>query len=67
MARHILRIDASARRCGSVCRDLNDRIVDRIAPDGTVVYRDFASGPPLIDEARLDLLARAGPTSAMPR
>ncbi len=32
MARHIRRMDASARRCGSACRDLNDRIVGRIAP-----------------------------------
>lgn len=50
MTDHVLRIDASARRSGSVSRDLADRIVDRIAPDATVTVRDLASGLPLIDE-----------------
>jgi FMN-dependent NADH-azoreductase len=51
MTNHILRIDASARRAGSVSRDLVDRIIDRIAPDATVTTRDLAQGIPLIDEA----------------
>jgi FMN-dependent NADH-azoreductase len=51
MTNHILRIDASARRAGSVSRDLVDRIIDRIAPDATVTTRDLAQGLPLIDEA----------------
>lgn len=51
MTKHILRIDASARRSGSVSRDLVDRIIHRIAPEATVTTRDLAQGLPLIDEA----------------
>ena len=51
MPQHILRIDASARRDGSVSRDLVDRIIDRAGPGATVTTRDLATGLPLIDEA----------------
>jgi FMN-dependent NADH-azoreductase len=51
MTRHILRIDASARRSGSVSRDLVGKIIARIAPSATVTTRDLADGMPLIDEA----------------
>ncbi len=50
MSTTILRIDASARRTGSVSRDLTDRIVGRF-PDATVINRDLATALPLIDEA----------------
>jgi len=50
MALEVLRIDASARRAGSVSRDLVDGIVARLAP-ATVVTRDLADTPiPQIDE-----------------
>ena len=49
MTRSILRIDASARREGSVSRDLADRIIARF-PGATVIARDLAPGLPLIDE-----------------
>jgi len=50
MSHSILRIDASARREGSVSRDLTDQVIDRF--DGaTVTTRDLAAGVPLIDEA----------------
>jgi FMN-dependent NADH-azoreductase len=46
----ILRIDASARRTGSVTRDLADRVVARLAPR-KVIHRDLAAEPvPQIDE-----------------
>jgi FMN-dependent NADH-azoreductase len=51
MTQHILRIDASARRSGSVSRELADRIINRIDPGATVTTRDLAEGVPLIDEA----------------
>ena len=51
MTHSILRIDASARREGSVSRDLTDRIVARFGPDAQVTIRDLARGLPLIDEA----------------
>lgn len=51
MTNHILRIDASARRTGSVSRDLADKIIDRIGSDATVTTRDLADGMSLIDEA----------------
>ncbi|MDG3040909.1 FMN-dependent NADH-azoreductase [Roseicyclus marinus] len=51
MPQHILRIDASARRDGSVSRDLVDRIIDRAGPHTIVTTRDLATGLPLIDEA----------------
>jgi FMN-dependent NADH-azoreductase len=50
MTHTILRIDASARREGSVSRELSDRIVARFGDDATVVTRDLAGGLPLIDE-----------------
>jgi FMN-dependent NADH-azoreductase len=49
MTHSILRIDASARRDGSVSRDLSDRIIARF-PEATVTTRDLARGLPLIDE-----------------
>ncbi len=49
MTSHILRIDTSARREGSVSRDLADRIVARF-PEATITTRDLAGGLPLIDE-----------------
>ena len=44
MPTHILRIDASARKSGSVTRDLNDQIVDRFTANGdtTITSRDLA-------------------------
>lgn len=51
MARSILRIDSSARRTGSVSRDLTDKIVARLDPD-RVVARDLAETPiPQLDDA----------------
>ncbi|ETX15379.1 FMN-dependent NADH-azoreductase [Roseivivax halodurans JCM 10272] len=50
MSTHILRIDASARREGSISRRLSDRIVAHLAPE-TVTHRDLAQPLPLIDEA----------------
>lgn len=49
MTTSILRIDASARREGSVSRDLTDRIIARF-PGATVTTRDLAPGLPLINE-----------------
>lgn len=46
---HILRIDASARREGSVSRDLTSQIINRF--DASVTTRDLAASLPLIDEA----------------
>jgi len=51
MAHSILRIDASARREGSVSRDLSDKIIARFGDGATVTTRDLAVGLPLIDEA----------------
>ena len=52
MTHTLLRVDASARRTGSISRDLNDRIVRKFtnAGDVTVLTRDLADGLPLIDE-----------------
>ncbi|MFV2038022.1 MAG: FMN-dependent NADH-azoreductase [Paracoccaceae bacterium] len=50
MSQKILRIDASARRQGSVSRDLADRIIARFG-DATITRRDLATPLPLIDEA----------------
>ena len=50
MPHSILRIDASARRQGSVSRDLTDRILARFA-NAAITTRDLADGLPLIDEA----------------
>ncbi|MEM1430692.1 MAG: NAD(P)H-dependent oxidoreductase [Pseudomonadota bacterium] len=50
MARTVLRIDASARRTGSISRELADEIIARIAPQD-VTIRDLAATPvPQIDE-----------------
>jgi FMN-dependent NADH-azoreductase len=49
MTSSILRIDASARREGSISRDLSDRIIARF-PGAHVTTRDLATGLPLIDE-----------------
>ena len=52
-APRILRIDASARRRGSVSRKLGDRLIARLkadAPDATVTRRDLADGAPLLTE-----------------
>lgn len=47
---HILRIDASARRTGSITRDLTGKIVGRF-PGATVTDRDLADHPlPHLDE-----------------
>lgn len=52
MSTHILRIDASARRNGSITRDLNDTIIERFARTGdtTVTVRDLADPLPLLTE-----------------
>lgn len=53
MTTSILRIDASARLEGSVSRDLNDRIIERLSMQGPIeiVARDLArSTLPLLDE-----------------
>jgi FMN-dependent NADH-azoreductase len=46
----VLRIDASARREGSVSRDLADRVLDRLTPS-RVIRRDLADALPPIDAA----------------
>lgn len=53
MTHNILRIDASARRTGSISRALNDRLLARFAatPGTIVTTRDLADGLPQIDEA----------------
>jgi FMN-dependent NADH-azoreductase len=63
MTQHILRIDASARRSGSVSRDLADRIIARIGAGATVTTRDLADGVPLIDEAWVGAPSRPPPTA----
>ena len=50
MSHSILRIDASARREGSVSRDLTDQVVAKFS-GAAVTSRDLATGLPLIDEA----------------
>jgi FMN-dependent NADH-azoreductase len=53
MTMNILRIDASARRQGSVSRQLNDQILRRYRNEGAVnvVFRDLANPLPQIDAA----------------
>jgi FMN-dependent NADH-azoreductase len=48
----ILRIDASARKIGSVTRSLADETIDRLAERSAVkfVSRDVAAGLPFVDE-----------------
>lgn len=52
MATNLLRIDASARKTGSVTRDLNDRIVEKYTAAGEtqVATRDLADALPQITE-----------------
>ncbi|MDJ0628207.1 MAG: NAD(P)H-dependent oxidoreductase [Rhodobacter sp.] len=52
MTHHILRIDASARRTGSISRDLTDRLIARFAEEGEtqVTTRDLTAPLPQIDE-----------------
>jgi FMN-dependent NADH-azoreductase len=52
MSTHILRIDASARRNGSITRDLNDTIIERFDRTGEtkVTVRDLAEPLPLLTE-----------------
>lgn len=49
----ILRIDASARKTGSITRSLADKTIDRLASLGsvTVAYRDVSEGLPFVDDA----------------
>jgi len=49
MTRSVLRIDTSARRTGSVSRQLTDAIVAKLDPE-TIVTRDLATALPQIDE-----------------
>lgn len=49
MTQSILRLDSSARRTGSVTRDLTDRIIARLT-GSAVVTRDLADGVKFIDE-----------------
>lgn len=53
MTHNILRIDASARRTGSISRALNDRLLARFTADGgtAVTTRDLGRGLPQIDES----------------
>ncbi len=52
MPTRILRIDASARRTGSITRDLNDKIIERFTRNGDteVAVRDLADPLPLLTE-----------------
>ena len=50
MAHHILRIDGSARKTGSITRDLTDQVVAKLGAE-TVTTRDLSAGVPLLDEA----------------
>ncbi|MDE4192360.1 FMN-dependent NADH-azoreductase [Phaeobacter gallaeciensis] len=49
MTKTVLHIDSSARREGSVSRDLSAKIVDRLTAD-TVVRRDLATPLPMLSE-----------------
>ena len=51
MSLNILRIDASARKEGSVSRDLNDKVIDRFASadEVSVTYRDLTEPLPFLD------------------
>ncbi len=52
MASKILRVDASARTDGSVKRDLNDKVIERLESEGParIVTRDLTQAIPQIDE-----------------
>ncbi|PUB13604.1 FMN-dependent NADH-azoreductase [Yoonia sediminilitoris] len=47
--RKVLRVDASARRDGSVTRDLADRVIAKLG-SSEVITRDLLDGVPFIDE-----------------
>ncbi len=49
MTNTLLRIDTSARRTGSISRDLTDAIAQRLSPK-TTITRDLADALPQIDE-----------------
>ena len=49
MTKTLLRIDTSARRTGSISRDLTDAIAARLNPE-TTITRDLATALPQIDE-----------------
>ena len=49
MSKTLLRIDTSARRTGSVSRQLTDAIIEKLSPE-TVLTRDLADALPQIDE-----------------
>ena len=51
MSLNILRIDASARKEGSVSRDLNDKVIDRFASadEVSVTHRDLTEPLPFLD------------------
>lgn len=51
MSLNILRIDASARKEGSVSRDLNDKVIDRFAwaDEVSVTHRDLTEPLPFLD------------------
>ena len=49
MTQTVLRIDASARRDGSISRELTDKVLAQLNP-ATTVTRDLADGIPLITE-----------------
>ncbi|MGC6500672.1 MAG: FMN-dependent NADH-azoreductase [Henriciella sp.] len=51
-ATNILRIDASARRTGSITRSLTNDLIDHLSHQGpiTLSTRDLAKGVPLLDE-----------------
>ncbi|MEJ6393671.1 NAD(P)H-dependent oxidoreductase [Gymnodinialimonas sp. 2305UL16-5] len=50
MTTHLLRVDASARRTGSITRDLTDRIIAKLNADA-VTTRDLAESLPHVSEA----------------
>lgn len=49
----VLKLNTSARKTGSITRELNDKIVERLAAHGPVetVHRDLSEGVPVINEA----------------
>lgn len=61
----VLRIDTSARRDGSISRQLTDRVIDKLAPRH-VITRDLATPLPHVDERWIGANftpARIAPTS----
>lgn len=49
MTKTVLRIDTSARKTGSISRQLTDAIIERLSPENTI-SRDLANALPQIDE-----------------